>query len=162
MPLLAAGTYKVIGWLVTIIVVYVGIPVLIWSLVVDRLVFLVIGIIRYFRESSGHQYYFEKLVGPPGFSRRILRDFRVLLFVFVLSAIVVPRITDVSPANIAIVSNAFVYVAIFILAVPSSLDVLFWFLEESGLRGHNPKRVTVLGPGAWRSNSLASCGRLAW
>src|SRR5437899_12289805 len=97
MPLLAAGTYKGIGWLVTIIVVYVGIPVLIWSLVVDRLVFLVIGIIRYFRESSGHQYYFEKLVGPPGFSLQILRDFRFLMFVFVLSAKVVPRLPYVSP-----------------------------------------------------------------
>jgi hypothetical protein len=160
MPLLAAGTYKGLGWLVTIIVVYVGIPVLIWSLVVDRLVFLVIGIIRYFRESSGHQYYFEKLVGPPGFSRRILRDFRVLLFVFVLSAIIVPRITDVSPPNIAIVSNAFVYVAIFILAVPSSIHVLFWVLEDSGLRCHNPKRVTVTAPGAWMSNWLASVGSL--
>ena len=126
----------------------------------DRLVFLVIGIIRYFRESSGHQYYFEKLVGPPGFSRRILRDFRVLLFVFVLSAIVVPRITDVSPANIAIVSNAFVYVAIFVLAVPSSIHVLFWVLEDSGLRCHNPKRVTVTAPGAWMSNWLASVGSL--
>jgi hypothetical protein len=160
MPLLAAGTYKGLGWLITIIVVYVGIPVLIWSLVVDRLVFLVIGIIRYFRESSGHQYYFEKLVGPPGFSRRILRDFRVLLFVFVLSAIVVPQITEVSPANIAIVSNAFVYVAIFILAVPSSIHVLFWVLEDSGLRCHNPKRVTVTAPGAWMSNWLASVGSL--
>src|SRR5207245_6586401 len=102
MPLLAAGTYKGLGWLVTIIVVYVGVPVLIWSLVVDRLVFLVIGIIRYFRESSGHQYYFEKMVGPHGFSRRILRDFGVLLFVFVLSAIVVAWITDVCPSMIAI------------------------------------------------------------
>ncbi len=124
MPLLAAGTYKGIGWLITIIAVYVGIPVLIWSLVVDRLAFLVIGIIRHFRESSGHQYYFEKPVGPPGFSRRILRDFRVLLFVFVLSATIVPQITEVSPADIAIVSNEFVYVAIFILAVPSSIHVL--------------------------------------
>src|SRR2546426_11074380 len=106
MPLLAAGTYKGIGWLVTIIVVYVGIPVVIWSLVVDRLVFLVIGIIRHFRESSGHQYYFEKLFGPPGFSRRILRDFRVLLFLFVLSATVVQRINDFSPAKIELVSNA--------------------------------------------------------
>ena len=160
MPLLAAGTYKGIGWLITIIVVYVGIPVLIWSLVVDRLAFLVIGMIRHFRESSGHQYYFEKLVGPPGFSRRIIRDFRVLLFVFVLSAIIVPQITDVIPANITIVSNAFVYVAIFILAVPSSIHVLFWVLEDSGLRCHNPKRVTVTAPGAWMSNWLASVGSL--
>jgi len=160
MPLLAAGTYKGLGWLVTIIVVYVGIPVLIWSLVVDRLVFFVIWIIRHFRESSGHQYYFERPVGPPGFSRRILRDFRVLLFVFVLSASIVPQITDVSPANIAIVSNAFVYVAIFILAVPSSIHVLFWVLEDSGLRCHNPKRVTVTAPGAWMSNWLASVGSL--
>jgi len=160
MPLLAAGTYKGVGWLITIIVVYVGIPVLIWSLVVDRLVFLVIGIIRYFRESSGHMYYFEKPVGPPGFSRRILRDFRVLLFVFVLSATIVPQITAVSPANVAIVSNEFVYVAIFILAVPSSIHVLFWVLEDSGLRCHNPKRVTVTAPGAWMSNWLASVGSL--
>jgi len=160
MPLLAAGTYKGLGWLVTIIVVYVGIPVLIWSLVVDRLAFFVIWIIRHFRESSGHQYYFEKPVGPPSFSRRILRDFRVLLFVFVLSAIIVPQITDVTPANIAIVSNAFVYVAIFILAVPSSIHVLFWVLEDSGLRCHNPKRVTVTAPGAWMSNWLASVGSL--
>ncbi len=160
MPLLAAGTYKGIGWLITIIAVYVGIPVLIWSLVVDRLAFLVIGIIRHFRESSGHQYYFEKPVGPPGFSRRILRDFRVLLFVFVLSATIVPQITEVSPADIAIVSNEFVYVAIFILAVPSSIHVLFWVLEDSGLRCHNPKRVTVTAPGAWMSNWLASVGSL--
>ncbi|TMI14206.1 hypothetical protein E6H33_08910 [Candidatus Bathyarchaeota archaeon] len=159
-PLLAAGTYKGIGWLITIIAVYVGIPVLIWSLVVDRLAFLVIGIIRHFRESSGHQYYFEKPVGPPGFSRRILRDFRVLLFVFVLSATIVPQITEVSPADIAIVSNEFVYVAIFILAVPSSIHVLFWVLEDSGLRCHNPKRVTVTAPGAWMSNWLASVGSL--
>src|SRR5207245_4314882 len=103
MPRLAARSYKGMCWLVTIRVVYVGSPVLIWSLVVDRLVFLVIGIIRYFRESSGHQYYFEKLVGPPGFSRRILRDFRVLLFVFVLSAIVLLRIPVVCPANLVIV-----------------------------------------------------------
>ena len=160
MPLLTAGTYKGIGWLVTIIVVYVGIPVLTWSLVVDRLVFVVIWTIRHFRQSSGHQYYFERPVGPPGFPRRILRDFRVLLFVFVLSAIVVPQIADVSPANIAIVSNAFVYVAIFILAVPSSIHVLFWVLEDSGLRCHNPKRVTVTAPGAWMSNWLASVGSL--
>ena len=160
MPLLAAGTYKGIGWLFTIIIVYVGIPLLIWSLVVDRLAFLVIGIIRHFRESSGHQYYFEKPVGPPGFSRRIMRDFRVLLFVFVLSASIVPQITDVNPANVAIVSNAFVYVAIFILAVPSSVHVLFWVLEDSGLRCHNPKRVTVTAPGAWMSNWLASVGSL--
>src|SRR6266568_1229186 len=100
MPLLVEGTYKGLGWLITIIAVYVGIPVLIWSLVVDRLVFLVIGIIRYFRESSGHMYYFEKPVGPPGFSRRILRDFRVLLFVFVLSATIVPQITQVTLANV--------------------------------------------------------------
>jgi hypothetical protein len=160
LPLLAAGTYKGIGWLVTVVLVYVGIPVLIWSLLVHRLVFLVIGIIRRFRESSGHMYYFEKLVGPPGFSRRILRDFRVLLFVFVLSASIVPQITEVSPANIAIVSNAFVYVAIFLLAVPSSIHVLFWVLEDSGLRCHNPKRVTVTAPGAWMSNWLMSVGSL--
>jgi hypothetical protein len=160
LPLLTVGTFKGIGWLITIIVVYVGIPVLIWSLVVDRLVFSVIWIIRHFRESSGHQYYFEKPVGPPGFSRRIMRDFRVLLFVFVLSAIIVPQITDVIPANITIVSNAFVYVAIFILAIPSSIHVLFWVLEDSGLRCHNPTRVTVTAPGAWMSNWLASVGSL--
>src|SRR5438094_10539200 len=104
MPLLAAGTYKGLGWLVTIIVVYVGIPVLIWSLVVDRLVFFVIWIIRHFRESSGHQYYFERPVGPPGFSRRTLSDFRDLLLVFVLSPIIVPTISAGTPASIAIAS----------------------------------------------------------
>ncbi len=62
MPLLAAGTFKGIGWLVTIVMVYVGVPLLVWSLLVDRLAVLVIGIIRRFRESSGHQYYFEKPV----------------------------------------------------------------------------------------------------
>ena len=160
LPLLSAGTYKGLGWLITIIAVYVGIPVLIWSLVVNRLAFLVIWIIRHFRESSGHMYYFERPVGPPGFSRRILRDFRVLLFVFVLSASIVPQITDVTPANIVIVSDAFVYVAIFLLAIPSSIHVLFWVLEDSGLRCHNPKRVTVTAPGAWMSNWLASVGSL--
>jgi hypothetical protein len=160
LPLLSAGTYKGLGWLVTIIVVYVGIPVLIWSLVVNRLAFMVIWIIRHFRESSGHMYYFERPVGPPGFSRRILRDFRVLLFVFVLSASIVPQITNVTPANIVIVSDAFVYVAIFLLAVPSAIHVLFWVLEDSGLRCHNPKRVTVTAPGAWMSNWLASVGSL--
>src|SRR2546428_5510819 len=100
------------------------------------------------------------LVVPPGFTRRILRDFRVLLFVYGLSAIVDPQITSVSPANVAIVSNEFVYVAIFILAVPSSVHVLFWVLEDSGLRCHNPKRVTVTAPGAWMSNWLASVGSL--
>src|SRR5437879_13402606 len=160
MPLLAAGTYKGLGWLITIIAVYVGIPVLMWILLVDRLVFLVIGIIRYFRESSGHMYYFERPVGPPGFSRRIMRDFRVLLFVFVLSATIVPQITSVSPANVAIVSNEFVYVAIFFLAFPSWIHVFYWVLEDSGLRCHNPKRVTVTAPGAWMSNWLASVGSL--
>ena len=160
LPLLSAGTYKGLGWLITIIAVYVGIPVLIWSLVVNRLAFMVIWIIRHFRESSGHMYYFERPVGPPGFSRRILRDFRVLLFVFVLSASIVPQITDVTPANIVIVSDAFVYVAIFLLAIPSSIHVLFWVLEDSGLRCHNPKRVTVTAPGAWMSNWLASVGSL--
>lgn len=160
LPLLSAGTYKGPGWLITIVVVYVGIPVLIWSLVVNRFAFMVIWLIRHFRESSGHMYFFERPVGPPGFSRRILRDFRVMLFVFVLSASIVPQITDVTPANIVIVSNAFVYVAIFLLAVPSSIHVLFWVLEDSGLRCHNPKRVTVTAPGAWMSNWLASVGSL--
>lgn len=121
---------------------------------------MVIWIIRHFRESSGHMYYFERPVGPPGFSRRILRDFRVLLFIFVLSASIVPQITDVIPPNTVIVSNAFVYVAIFLLAVPSSIHVLFWVLEDSGLRCHNPKRVTVSAPGAWMSNWLFSVGSL--
>lgn len=160
LPLLSTGTYKGLAWLITIIAVYIGIPVLIWSLVVDKLALFVIWIIRHFRESSGHMYYFERPVGPPGFSRRILRDFRVLLFVFVLSASIVPQITDVIPANVVIVSNAFVYVAIFLLAVPSSIHVLFWILEDSGLRCHNPKRVTVTAPGAWMSNWLASVGSL--
>jgi len=157
---MSAGTYKGLGWLVTIIVLYIGVPALIWSLVVPRLAFFVIWVIRRFRESSGHMYYFERPVGPPGFSRRVMRDFRVLLFVFVLSASIVPQITDVAPANVAIVSNAFVYVAIFLLAVPSSIHVLFWVLEDSGLRCHNPKRVTVTAPGAWMSNWLASVGSL--
>src|SRR5438094_10659711 len=68
MPLLAAGTYKGLGCLVTIIVVYVGIPVLIWSLVVDRLAFFVIWIIRDFRDASGHQYYFGGPVRRAGFA----------------------------------------------------------------------------------------------
>jgi hypothetical protein len=160
MPLLAAGTYRGLGWLITIIAIYIGIPVIIWSVMVSRLAFFVIWIIRHFRESSGHQYYFERPVGPPGFSRRLLRDLRVLLFVFVLSASIVPQVTDIIPTNIAIVSNDFVYVAIFLLAVPSSIHVLFWVLEDSGLRCHNPKRVTVTAPGAWMSNWLASVGSL--
>jgi len=159
-PLLAAGTYKGIGWLVTIVMVYVGVPLLVWNLLVDRLAVLVIGIIRRFRESSGHQYYFEKPVGAPGFSRRILRDFRVLLFVFVLSATILPSIAQVTPDNLALVSNQFIYVAIFLLAVPSSIHVLLWVLEDSGLRCHNPKRVTVTVPGAWMSKWLASLGSL--
>lgn len=160
MPLLAAGTYKGLGWLLTVVLVYVGVPVLTWSFLVDRLALLVLVIIRRFRESSGHQYYFEKQVGAPGFSRRILRDFRVLLFVFVLSATIVPSITQVSPANLAIASNEFIYVAIFLLAIPSSIHVLLWVLEDSGLRCHNPTRVTVTVPGAWISNWLSSLGGL--
>ncbi len=160
LPLLSAGTYRGMGWLVTIIVLYIGVPALIWSIVVPRLAFFVILVIRKFRESSGHMYYFERPVGPPGFSRRIMRDFRVMLFVFVLSATIVPQISSVTPANIAIVSNEFVYIAIFLLAVPSSIHVLFWALEDSGLRCHNPKRFTVTAPGAWMSNWLASVGSL--
>ncbi len=160
MPLLAAGTYKGIGWLLTVVIVYVGVPLLTWSLLVDRLALLVLGIIRRFRESSGHQYYFEKPVGAPGFSRRILRDLRVLLFVFVLSASIVPEVTDVTPDKLALVSNAFIYVAILLLAIPSSVHVLLWVLEDSGLRCHNPSRVTVTVPGAWMSKWLASLGSL--
>jgi len=52
LPLLATGVAKGTGWLVTIIVVYVGIPLLIWSLLVDRLAFLALRIICRLRESS--------------------------------------------------------------------------------------------------------------
>ncbi len=159
-PLLATGTYKGPAWLITVVMFYVGIPVITWSLLVDRLALLVLGIIRRFRESSGHQYYFEKTVGPPGFSRRFLRDLRVLLFVFVLSATILPSLTEVTPDNLAMVSNQFVYVALFLLAVPSSIHVLLWVLEDSGLRCHNPTRVTVTVPGIWMSKWLASLGSL--
>jgi len=157
LPLLAAGTSKGGSWLLTFIVVYVGIPLLTWSILVPRLALLVLKIVRH-RESSGHQYFFEKLVGPPGFSRRILRDLRILLFIFVLSAIIVPGITQVTPDNLAFVSNEFIYVSILLLAIPSSIHVLLWVLEDSGFRCHNPARVTVTVPGSWMSKWLASIG----
>jgi hypothetical protein len=160
LPLLATGGSRGIGWLVTVVVVYIGVPLLIWNLLVDRLAFLVLGIISRFRKSSGNQYYFERLVGAPGFSRRILRDLRVLLFVFMLSALIVPQVTEVTPANLVLVSNAFIYVAIFLLAIPSSIHVLLWVLEDSGLRCHNTSRVTVTVPAAWTSRWLASLGSL--
>ena len=158
LPLLATGVAKGTGWLVTIIVVYVGIPLLIWSLVVDRLASLVLRIICRVRESSGHQYYFERQVGKPGVSRRLLRDIRVLVFVFFLSALIVPQVTQVNPQNLVIVSNAFIYVAIFLLAIPSSIHVLLWVLEDSGLRCHNTMRLTVTVPAAWTSRWLSSIG----
>ena len=158
LPLLATGVAKGTGWLVTIIVVYVGIPLLIWSLVVDRLASLVLRIICRVRESSGHQYYFERQVGKPGVSRRLLRDIRVLVFVFFLSALIVPQVTQVNPQNLVIVSNAFIYVAIFLLAIPSSIHVLLWVLEDSGLRCHNTMRLTVTVPAAWTSRWLSSLG----
>jgi len=161
LPLLATGVAKGTGWLVTIIVVYVGIPLLIWSLLVDRLAFLALRIICRLRESSGHQYYFERQVGKPGVSRRILRDIRVLVFVFFLSALIVPQVTQVNPQNpqnLVIVSNAFIYVAIFLLAIPSSIHVLLWVLEDSGLRCHNTSRLTVTVPAAWTSRWLSSLG----
>ncbi len=158
LPLLATGVAKGTGWLVTIIVVYVGIPLLIWSLLVDRLASLVLRIICRVRESSGHQYYFERQVGKPGVSRRLLRDIRVLVFVFFLSALIVPQVTQVNPQNLVIVSNAFIYVAIFLLAIPSSIHVLLWVLEDSGLRCHNTMRLTVTVPAAWTSRWLSSLG----
>ncbi len=158
LPLLATGIAKGTGWLVTIIVVYVGVPLLIWSLLVDRLASFVLRIICRLRESSGHQYYFERQVGKPGVSRRILRDFRVLVFVFFLSALIVPQVTQVNPQNLVIVSNAFIYVAIFLLAIPSSIHVLLWVLEDSGLRCHNTTRLTVTVPAAWTSRWLSSLG----
>jgi hypothetical protein len=159
LPLLAAGVSRGTGWLVTIIVVYVGVPLLIWSLLVDRLAFMVLRLICRLRESSGHQYYFERQVGKPGVSRRILRDFRVLIFVFFLSALIVPQVTQVNPNTpLVIVSNAFIYVAIFLLAIPSSIHVLLWVLEDSGLRCHNTTRLTVTVPAAWTSRWLSSLG----
>ncbi len=141
LPLLATGVAKGTGWLVTIIVVYVGIPLLIWSLLVDRLAFLALKIICRLRESSGHQYYFERQVGK-----------------FFLSALIVPQVTQVNPQNLVIVSNAFIYVAIFLLAIPSSIHVLLWVLEDSGLRCHNTSRLTVTVPAAWTSRWLSSLG----
>ena len=158
LPLLATGVAKGTGWLVTIVVVYIGVPLLIWSLLVDRLASLVLRIICRLRESSGHQYYFERQVGKPGVSRRILRDIRVLVFVFFISALIVPQVTQVNPQNLVIVSNAFIYVAIFLLAIPSSIHVLLWVLEDSGLRCHNTTRLTVTVPAAWTSRWLSSLG----
>ncbi|OLE91523.1 MAG: hypothetical protein AUF79_04010 [Crenarchaeota archaeon 13_1_20CM_2_51_8] len=158
LPLLATGVAKGTGWLVTIVVVYVGVPLLIWSLLVDRLASAVLRIICRLRESSGHQYYFERQVGKPGISRRLLRDIRVLVFVFFLSALIVPQVTQVNPQNLVIVSNAFIYVAIFLLAIPSSIHVLLWVLEDSGLRCHNTTRLTVTVPAAWASRWLSSLG----
>jgi hypothetical protein len=159
LPLLATGVSMGTGWLVTIIVVYIGVPLLIWSLLVDRLAFLVLRVICRFRESSGHQYYFEKHVGKPGVSRRILRDLRVLVFVFFLSALIVPQVTQVNPNTpLVIVSNEFIYVAIFLLAIPSSIHVLLWVLEDSGLRCHNTSRLIVTVPAAWTSRWLSSLG----
>ncbi len=160
-PLLETSAPKGLGFLVTILVVYIGVPLLIWSLVVDRLASLVLRLVCRFRESSGHQYYFERQVGMPGVKRRLLRDFRVLAFVFLLSALIVPLVTDVSPGNLVPVSNitnTFLYVAIFLLAVPSSIHVLLWVLEDSGLRCHNTSRITVTVPAAWASRWLSSVG----
>jgi hypothetical protein len=157
-PLLETGASKGLGFLVTILVVYIGVPLLIWSLLVDRLASLVLRLVCRFRESSGHQYYFEKQVGMPGVKRRLLRDIRVLAFVFLLSALIVPLVTDVTPGNLVPVSNTFIYVAIFLLAVPSSIHVLLWVLEDSGLRCHNTSRVTVTVPAAWTSRWLSSVG----
>jgi hypothetical protein len=159
-PLLEIGVAKGLGWLTTILAVYIGVPLMMWSLLVDRFAFLVLRIICRFRESSGHQYYFERQVGRPGVSRRILRDLRVLFFVFLLSALIVPLVTDVTPGNFVPVSNTFIYVAIFLLAVPSSIHVLLWVLEDSGLRCHNTSRVTVTVPASWTSRWLSSVGGL--
>ncbi len=160
LPLLETGASRGLGWLVTILVVYIGVPLLIWSLLVDRLAFLVLRVVCRFRESSGHQYYFEKQVGMPGVSRRLLRDLRVLIFVFLLSALIVPQVTQVTPNNLVFGSNPFIYVAIFLLAIPSSIHVLLWVLEDSGLRCHNISRVTITVPAAWTSRWLASLGSL--
>lgn len=157
-PLLEIGASKGLGWLTTVLVVYIGVPLLIWSLLVDRLASLVLRLICRFRESSGHQYYFERQVGKPGLTRRILRDLRVLFFIFLLSALIVPLVTSVSPGDLVPVSNPFIYVAIFLLAVPSSIHVLLWVLEDSGLRCHNTSRVTVTVPASWTSRWLSSLG----
>ena len=124
----------------------------------NRLASLVLRIVCRFRESSGHQYYFEKQVGMPGVSRRLLRDLRVLFFIFLLSALIVPLVIDVSPGNLVPVSNTYIYIAIFLLAVPSSIHVLLWVLEDSGLRCHNISRVTVTVPASWTSRWLSSAG----
>ena len=160
-PLLELGAIKGLGWLTTILVVYIGVPLLIWSLLVNHLASFVVRLVCRFRESSGHQYYFERQIGMPGVSRRILRDLRVLFFVFLLSALIVPLVTNVSPGDLASasnVSNAFIYIAIFLLAVPSSIHVLLWVLEDSGLRCHNTTRVTVTVPAQWMSRWLSSAG----
>lgn len=160
LPLLATGASRGLGWTVTILVLYVGVPLLIWSLVVDKLAFFILRMICRFRESSGHQYYFEKQVGMPGFKRRLLRDLRVLFFVFLLSALIVPLFTTVAPGNLVLVGNEFIYVAIFLLAVPSAIHVLLWVLEDSGLRCHNTNRITVTVPAAWTSRWLSSFGSI--
>jgi hypothetical protein len=157
-PLLETGVSRGLGWLITILVIYVGVPLLIWSLLVDRLASLVLKLVCRFRESTGHQYYFERQVGMPGVSRRILRDLRVLWFVFLLSALIVPQVTTVNLENYVLFSNPFIYVAIFLLAVPSSIHVLLWVLEDSGLRCHNIPRITTTVPAAWTSRWLASVG----
>jgi len=157
-PLLEIGAAKGLGWLTTILVVYIGVPLLIWSLLVNHLASFVVRLVCRFRESSGHQYYFERQIGMPGVSRRLLRDVRVLFFVFLLSALIVPLVTSVSPGNLVPVSNTFIYVAIFLLAVPSSIHVLLWTLEDSGLRCHNTTRVTVTVPAQWMSRWLSSAG----
>ncbi len=157
-PLLEIGASKGLGWLTTILFVYIGVPLLIWSLLVGPLASLVLRSVCRFRQSSGHQYYFERQVGMPGVSRRLLRDFRVLFFIFLLSALIVPLVTDVSPGNLVPVSNTYIYVAILLLAVPSSIHVLLWVLEDSGLRCHNTSRVTVTVPASWMSRWLSSAG----
>ena len=160
LPLLATGASRGLGWLVTILVLYIGVPLLIWSLVVDRLASFILRMICRFRESSGHQYYFEKQVGMPGFKRRFLRDLRVLAFVFLLSALIVPLFTPIAPGNFGLIGSEFIYVAIFLLAVPSSIHVLLWVLEDSGLRCHNTNRITVTVPAAWASRWLSSLGSI--
>ena len=133
LPLLATGAARGTSWLVTIVFVYIGVPLLVWSFLVPRMASMILRVICRFRESSGHQYYFERQVGKPGVSRRLLRDFRVLAFVFLLSALLVPQLTDVTPQTpFVLVSNAFIYTSIFLLAVPSSIYVLLWVLEDSG------------------------------
>src|SRR2546430_17426028 len=75
-----------------------------------------------------------------------------------MSALIVPQVTQGNPQNLVIVSNAFIYVAIFLLAIPSSIHVLLWVLEDSGLRCHNTTRLTVTVPAAWTSRWLSSLG----